>query len=291
MKSLPDGLQAHLDGGATTLCNCWKLARTDGTQMGFTDHDRDLAFDGLTFEAAAGFTASAVESSSGLAVDNLDVLGALVSDRLGEADLAAGLFDDAEVEIWRVNWRAVDQRVLMRKGNLGEVSRGATGFGAELRGLAHRLNQPVGRLYQYACDADLGDARCCIAPEVAAGTVAGCEDGRVLTAAGLGDFAEGWFARGRLRFTGGANAGASMEVKRHAPGPGGATIELWQAMPRAVSAGDTFEVTPGCDKQFATCRAKFSNAANFRGFPHMPGNDFVMSYPASGDANDGGSRS
>ncbi|MCE9650568.1 MAG: DUF2163 domain-containing protein [Parvibaculum sp.] len=291
MKSLPPGLQSHLDGGATTLCNCWKLARTDGTQMGFTDHDRDLAFDGLNFEAAAGFTASAVESSSGLAVDNLDVLGALVSGRLGEADLAAGLFDDAEVEIWRVNWQAPDQRVLMRKGNLGEVSRGATGFSAELRGLAHRLNQPVGRLYQYACDADLGDARCGFAAEASSGTVTGCEDGRVLTATGLGGFAEGWFARGRLRFTGGANEGASMEVKMHTPSPGGATVELWQAMPRAVSNGDTFEVTPGCDKQFATCRARFSNAVNFRGFPHMPGNDFVMSYPASGDANDGASRS
>ena len=39
--------------------------------------------------------------------------------------------------------------------------------------------------------------------------------------------------------------------------------------------GDTFTVTAGCDKQFATCQAKFANAVNFRGFPHMPGNDFI----------------
>ncbi|HEY4343441.1 MAG TPA: DUF2163 domain-containing protein [Parvibaculum sp.] len=291
MKTLPPGLQAHLDSGATTLCHCWKLMRADGTAMGFTDHDRDLAFDDLTFEAAAGFTASAVESSSGLAVDNLDILGALMSERLSESDLAAGLFDDAGVEIWRVNWQAVEQRVLMRKGNLGEVSRGATGFTAELRGLAHRLNQPVGRLFQYACDADLGDARCGFMLEASPGTVIECEDNRMLTASGLDAFAEGWFERGRLRFTSGANAGAAMEVKMHAPTPAGTAIELWQAMPRGVAVGDTFEVTAGCDKQFTTCGGKFSNAANFRGFPHMPGNDFVMSYPTSGDANDGGSRS
>lgn len=291
MKTLPPGLQDHLDGGATTLCHCWKLTRTDGVAMGFTDHDRDLAFDGVTFEAAAGFTASAIENSSGLAVDNLDILGALISGRLSDDDLAAGLFDDAEVEIWRVNWRIAEQRVLLRKGNLGEATRGATGFSAELRGLAHRLNQPVGRLFQYACDADLGDARCGVALERVSGIVMQCDEGRVLTASGLGAFAEGWFERGRVRFTSGANEGAGVEVKMHALTPAGAVIELWQTMPRAVAAGDTFEVTAGCDKQFATCGAKFANAANFRGFPHMPGNDFVMSYPASGDANDGGSRS
>lgn len=289
MKTLPPGLQAHLDSGATTLCHCWKLHRADGVTMGFTDHDRDLAFDGMSFEAAAGFTASAVESSSGLAVDNLDIFGALTSDRLSEGDLAAGLFDDAAVEIWRVNWRVVDQRVLLRKGNLGEVSRGSAGFTAELRGLAHRLNQPVGRLFQYACDADLGDARCGVALAKGIGTVIACEEDRVLTASGL-DAAEGWFERGRLRFLSGANAGAAMEVKMHMPALAGVVIELWQAMPRGVAPGDTFEVTPGCDKQFATCGAKFANQVNFRGFPHMPGNDFVMSYPAAGDANDGGSR-
>ena len=50
-----------------------------------------------------GFTASALESTGGLNVDNLDVTGALSSARLDEGDLAAGLYDNAEIEIWRVN--------------------------------------------------------------------------------------------------------------------------------------------------------------------------------------------
>lgn len=290
MKHLSEDLQAHLDSGATTLCHGWTLTRTDGTRFGFTDHDRDLVIGGLLHEAAAGFTASAVESSSGLAVDNLDILGALMSDRLSEDALTAGLYDDAEVEIWRVNWADADQRVLLRKGNLGEVTRGATGFSAELRGLAHRLNQPVGRLFQYACDADLGDARCGVALAAVSGTVSAAQDDRVLTVSGLGAFAEDRFTRGRLTFTSGANAGAAMEVKQHALTSLGAVVELWQAMSRGVEVGDMFEVTPGCDKQFSTCKAKFANGTNFRGFPHMPGNDFVMSYPAAGGSNDGGSR-
>jgi uncharacterized phage protein (TIGR02218 family) len=295
MKSISPELQSHLDGGATTLCHCWKLARADGATMGYTDHDRDLAFDGVTYEAAAGITASALESSSGLAVDNLDILGALISERLSESDLSAGLFDDAAIEIWRVNWNEADQRALLRKGNLGEVSRGTGAFTAEVRGLAHRLNQPTGRLYQYACDADLGDRACGLDLDAAElkgeGTVAAAEEDRILTASGLDAFAESWFERGRLRFTTGANAGAAIEVKLHTKTPAGAVLELWQAMPRGVEVGDTFEVTAGCDKQLATCRAKFSNAVNFRGFPHMPGNDFVMSSPQAGGTNDGSSRS
>jgi uncharacterized phage protein (TIGR02218 family) len=145
MKSLPPGLQDHLDSGATTLCWCWMIARRDGATQGFTDHDLPVAFDGVTCEAASGFTASEVQSTLGLAVDNLTVTGALSSATLNEHDLAAGLYDDAGIEIWRVNWASPDQRVLMRKGNLGQVSRGKTAFQAEVRGLAHRLNQPVGR--------------------------------------------------------------------------------------------------------------------------------------------------
>ena len=290
MKNIPASLQAHLDTGATTLAHVWKLERRDGVSLGFTDHDDDLVIDGFTYEAAAGVSASAIESTGGLAVDNLDILGALISDRLSEDDLVGGLFDDAEIEIWRVNWRDVSERVLMRKGNLGEVTRGATGFSVELRGLAHRLNQPVGRLYQYACDADLGDARCGLTIEAVTGTVVSAEDDRVIVADGLGASAENNFTRGRLFFTGGANDGAAMEVKLHKLTSDGAVIELWQAMAHGVVAGDTFEVTAGCDKQFSTCRATFSNEANFRGFPHMPGNDFVMSYPSKGDGNDGGSR-
>jgi uncharacterized phage protein (TIGR02218 family) len=290
MKSVSPDLQAHLDSGATTLAHVWRLTRRDGVVLGFTDHDGDITFDEVTHEAAAGVSASAVESSSGLAVDNLDILGALISDRLSEDDLSAGLFDDAEIEIWRVNWMVPEQRVLLRKGNLGEVTRGATGFSAELRGLAHRLNQPTGRLLQYGCDADLGDARCGFALTAAEGIVTFSEDNRVIVASGLEAHAEDHFTRGRVLFTGGANDGAAMEVKLHTLTPEGAVIELWQAMPRGIAVSDTFEVTAGCDKQFTTCQTKFSNGANFRGFPHMPGNDFVMSYPSSGDANDGGSR-
>ena len=292
MRTLPAGLQAHLDSGATTLCWCWRLTRADGMRLGFTDHDRPVTFDGTTFEAATGFTASEIAEQVGLSVDNLEVSSALSAESLDEADLAAGLFDNASVEIFRVNWQSPDQRVLMRKGVLGEVKRSALGFAAEVRGLAHALQQPKGRVIQFACDADLGDARCTVDLGQAAyrgsGTVSAVRSARAFTASGLETFASGWFARGLVTWTSGANQGRRMEVKRHGLAGALAEIELWQPMGTQPAPGDTFDVTAGCDKQPATCRDKFANMVNFRGFPHIPGNDFVTAYPNSDDAgNDG----
>ncbi|HEY4264705.1 MAG TPA: DUF2163 domain-containing protein, partial [Micropepsaceae bacterium] len=222
------------------------------------------------------------------------VTGALSSDALGEAALDAGLYDDAEVEIWRVNWATTSQRVLMRKGSLGQVKRGKLGFEAEIRGLAQALNQPMGRAFGYSCDADLGDARCTVDLTEAAlhssGVVIAATDARRFTVSGLSAFASGWFSGGKLLWTDGANAGRAMEVKRHAISASSVSIELWQAMSETLMAGDAFTVTAGCDKQFATCKAKFVNQINFRGFPYMPGNDVVLSYPSRGDALDGKSR-
>ena len=163
-----------------------------------------------------------------------------------------------------------------------------------MRGLAHELQQPKGRLYQFGCDADLGDALCTVDLELAAfngtGSVTQIDCARVLTVSGLDAFASDWFTRGLLTWTGGANAGRKMEIKLHTKADSTVTIELWQRMSQPIAVADAFTVSAGCDKQFITCRDKFNNAVNFRGFPHIPGNDFAVSYPNSDDPqNDGGS--
>jgi uncharacterized phage protein (TIGR02218 family) len=182
----------------------------------------------------------------------------------------------------------------MRTGNLGEVSRGATHFKAEVRGLAHELQQPKGRVIQFACDADLGDdQRCTVDLDLPAfkgtGAVTAVADQRTFTVSGLDTFDEDWFTRGLLTWTGGANAGRKAEAKLHSKRDGVATLELWQAMAEEVEAGDAFTITAGCDKHFKTCKAKFDNSVNFRGFPHVPGIDFALAVPDRGGKNDGGS--
>jgi uncharacterized phage protein (TIGR02218 family) len=279
MKKLVPGLQAHLDSGATTLCWCWRLTRRDGVVYGFTDHDRDLTFDGTAFEAQPGFTATEIRDSVGLSVDNLEVESALSSTRLDEAGLAGAKFDDAKIEIFRVNWQNPEQRVLMRVGSIGEVRRHGVTFAAEVRGLAHYMGQPSGRLYQHSCDTDVGLARCGVDLNAAAfrgaGLVVAAASRRRFTVSGLAGFAEGWFARGLLTFTSGANTGRAIEVKRQTLHAGSVTLELWQEAAETIAVGTTFTVTAGCDKALSTCAAKFANTLNFRGFPDMPGNDFL----------------
>lgn len=279
MRQIPPDLQTHLEGGATTLCWCWRLRRRDGATLGFTDHDRDLAFDGTTFEAFAGMTATEMRESVGLNVDNLEVEGGITSERLAEADLISGLYDDARVELFRVNWQDTSQRVLMRTGSIGEVRRTGASFVAEIRGLAHYLQQPKGRLFQYNCDADLGDAACKVDLDDpafrATATVLAVTGRRSITTADLAGFADGWFDGGLLTFTSGVNDGRGFMVKSHERGDAEARLQLWQSFVEAPLPGDTFTVTAGCDKTIETCRLKFANAINFRGFPHMPGNDFV----------------
>jgi uncharacterized phage protein (TIGR02218 family) len=281
MKALGAALDAHLQSGATTLCWCWRLARADGVRLGFTDHDKDLVFDGTTFEAAAGFTASDIKDGVGLSVDNLEVTGALSSVHLSEADLSTGRYDEARVEIFRVNWQSPDQRVLMRSGSLGEVKRTDSAFTAEVRGLAHYLQQPKGRLYQLTCDADLGDARCKINLNLPAylgsGTIASAPSARRFTVSGLGAFAHDVFTRGLLTFTSGSAGGQKIEVKAHSKIAGVVGIELWAEAEGPPGIGDAFTVTAGCDKRIETCKTRFANAVNFRGFPEMPGNDFLTS--------------
>lgn len=292
MKTLPADFQAHLDSGTTTLAWCWRLQRRDGAVFGFTDHDRPLTFAGTNFEPETGFAASEIRSLGDLSVDAQDVQGALRSDRITETDIADGLWDNAAVEVWLVNWQAISQRVLMRRGSIGEIRRGRYAFTAEVRALAHLLNQPVGRTFQYFCDATLGDARCGVnlTSALYRGTgavTATIGDRRFSVATGLGAFASGWFDFGVVEWTSGANAGRRAEVASHTLASGTATITLIEAPVRPILPGDAFAITAGCDKRHATCRDRFGNAINFRGFPSIPGDDLVTRYPNETDANSG----
>ena len=248
MKTIPPTLQVHLDSGATTLAWCWRITRVDGTGFGFTDHDQVLSFDGTEFEPESGLTASEIRFGADLSVDAQDAAGALRSDRISEADILDGRWDNAEVELWRVNWQMTNLRVLMRRGAIGQIRRGRHAFVAEIRSMSHMLGQTVGRTFQASCDAALGDARCWVDLEDPAfrgtGTVIDGLRDRAFTASGLGGFAPGWFRFGTLTWTSGPNAGRRAEVLAHDCSDGIAVITLLEAPIRPVGAGDGFTPMP-----------------------------------------------
>lgn len=291
MKSLSAELQAHLDAGTTTMSWCWRISRADGVTLGFTDHDLMLAFDGTDFEPESGFAASEVRSGSDLSVDAQDAEGVLTSDRITETDIIDGRWDNAAVELWRVNWTDTSQRVLLRRGAVGQIRRGRMAFVAEVRSLAHALGQTVGRTFQASCDAALGELRCGVDLENAAykgsGVVTDLLRDRAFLATGLSGFAAGWFTSGTLTWTSGANAGRITEVLSHGLTDAIASLTLLEAPVRGIADGDGFIARAGCDKRIATCGAKFANTVNFRGFPNIPGQDAVLRYASRDGSNDG----
>ncbi len=273
VRSVSSQFEAHLQGECTTLATLWKLTRRDGVVMGFTDHESDINFESLLYKARSGFQPTAVNNKSDFSVDNIDIDGILDASDIREDDLQTGIYDYAELEIHMINYADITQgSLLLKRGWLGEVRLTRGQFVAEVRGLAQKLSQQTGRFYAEQCDASLGDARCKVDVSGVTGTsvvksVTSRSAFQTFTSVGGGSFFKG----GVLTWTTGANAGRSMEVKEFIDDQ----LELVLPMPYDIAINDAFEVAPGCDKTRRTCREKFGNLLNYRGFPDLPGQDKI----------------
>ncbi len=284
-------LADHLATGVTTIARAWAVQRRDGLVLGFTDHDRDLDFEGILFRARSGMSARNLQQGTGLAVDNSEAVGALSDEALSETDIMAGRYDGAEIRIWWVNWAQPSQRELRFRGSLGELTRNGGAFRAELRGLTEPLSRPQGRIYQAGCSAVLGDGSCRFDLSTPGYTVetsiTEVMGGDCLVFAGLPGFAARWFEKGRLVLLDGKAEGLEGLIKADRTVQGGREILLWQRLGVVPRVGDAVRLVAGCDRRPETCRTKFNNYPNFRGFPHIPGEDWMMAVPREGDLNDG----
>jgi uncharacterized phage protein (TIGR02218 family) len=293
MTSARDALLDHLGTGVSTVCRAWSVARKDGLVLGFTDHDNSFVFEGIVFKASTGMTARALQQTTGLSVDNSEASGALSDDALNETDILQGRLDGAEVRIWLVNWRDPAQRIEQFRGSLGEITRAGGAFKAELRGLTDQLNQTLGRVFQRGCTASLADRECGVVLETATYSVetviTGFDDQGRLLFDGISGFPESWFERGKVEIRSGLAQGLVGIVKLDRVFGAQRVVDLWQRFATEVSIGDQVRLVAGCDKLAATCRSKFANFLNFRGFPHIPGEDWLASYPVQTRKNDGGS--
>jgi uncharacterized phage protein (TIGR02218 family) len=278
MIDIPPPLQAKLDQGVTTLCWVWILTRRDGARFGFTDHDRALELEGVNCQPASGFTHGDLRSETGGAPARGAVFGQLDSGVLTRADIAAGVWDGAGLALYRVDWSEPSLFWRAFTGELGEIRHGDQGFEADVSGLSARLNRTIGRAFSRLCDAELGDKRCGV-------DLGG--DGRRVT----GVMSEQITARA-LRVSGAGSVDASALIHGVLSWPGAAwpdqrivqartegaalVVELEGAVPEGVMPGQAVRLSVGCDKRFETCVSRFSNALNFRGCPHMPGNDALI---------------
>ncbi len=279
MKSIPTALQAHLRGELTTLAELVKITRTDGAIIAFTTHDADLILDGVTYKADGSFSSGRMDQAASLKADDYDVTGFLQSEAIDEEDLSKGLYDHARIDVFVCNWADVSQGVVpLRRGWLGEIAVEGGRYTASLRGLHDLLKQRVGETYTPECRYDLGDGRCgvALAALTVSGTVTSVEDTQRFSDTARSE-SSGFFNDAVLTWTSGANAGAKREV--YSWDLDSLTFVLWLPMENPIAVGDAYEVAPGCDKRFATCRSRFNNGANYGGFPHLPGIGKILEYP------------
>lgn len=287
MKTVSAELAEHLAGEVTFLCTCLKATLTNGTVIGFTDHDEDIIFGedsptvNTTYLAEGGYIASDVQTSSALNVDNAEIRGMLTSPAITEADMRSGIWDFARIEIFQVNWRDISQgRIKQRVGWLGEVRNDERDvFAAELRGIMQAYSRVIVELTSPSCRANLGDSRCKVnlAPYTFEASVYSVSaDNRTIVSLDLNQDT-GYFGYGILTFTSGENLNLSMEVKIHTRqgSPNAALIVLQLPMPFPIATGspsETFTIVAGCGKRFIEdCKTKFDNVVNFRGEPHVRG--------------------
>lgn len=279
MKTISSALQAHLGGELTTLAELVRITRQDGVVLGLTSHDKDLLVDGVTYFADGAFTGDKLVQNTEMKATDFDLAGYLDSEHITQADIEAGLYDHARVDMFLCNWADVAQgAVHLRRGWLGKVELSGTEYSASLRGFHDLLTRTVGETYTPECRFCLGDTRCGV--DVGTYTVTGCvsavTDRRVFRDTSRGEV-KGYFDDGLLTWLDGANAGRQCEVCSW--DLDNQTFTLWMPLVADVAVGDSYQVTAGCDKRYATCRNVFSNGLNYGGFPYLPGIGKILDYP------------
>lgn len=281
MKTIAPAFQAELEGVVATLATCWKITRTDGIIMSFTEHDKDLTVSSIVYSAKSGYTGSAIAQAANLAVDNMDLEGLIADAGITAEDIRRGAYNYAAVEVFLVNYNDPDGgKIILRRGLIGELTLRGGVHVTEIRGLAQYLTRIFLEVVMPECLAELYDARCKVVSTAFenTGTIATIVVDRRSFTVTLDAPArlEGYHNGGLISFTSGDANGKSMEVRLHGAGD---TFTLYLASPWALQVGDTFLVKTGCDKLKATCKDKFSNLINFRGFPEVPGTDKILDYP------------
>lgn len=276
------------------LASSWRIQRIDGVVHTFTAHDQPITFRGEIYTPCGGIQPSAYQSGGQFGdVGNANLLGLMSIDGIQPGiparDIASGLLDAAEIQIWDLPWKGTENPYPILKGYVGSITQRDINYEAEVLTLSGLLaNRGLLEAYTPNCRFRLGDARCTVnlATFTDTGFVTEEAAGSVAIQAGKRQFidisrieADDYWANGILTWTSGNNAGYSSEVAASTDQGG---ITLWNVMPSKIELNDAYTIVAGCDKTRPTCIGKFNNIANFGGFPDVPGNDIILQTP---DAN------
>lgn len=275
MKNIPIKLLDHYKSEVNTIAILVKIKLKDGSELGYTDIDENITFDGLLYKKSSGISPSALSSQAAMSVDNLTFEGLLEDENFTVDDLRAGKLDGSTFYIYRCNYKNIEDGVeIMKTGFLGDVEVDNNSFKFEVRGLGQVIQANTGRTYKPACDAILYDNRCKVLKSLFTvnGTITEDSNNGLISVDVNRTEEKDWFRYGQFTWTSGANKGYSCEVKSFNEG----RFEFQLPFFKTIKAGDTYTVAAGCDKTKETCKAKFNNIVNHRGFPGIPKESVVL---------------
>lgn len=259
----------ELDNAATY----WRVFRRDGVALGFTSHDRDLAFGGIRHRAAPGMVPSAIRLTSDLTEENAGVDGALSHDAIKESDLSSGLFDEAVIEVGVVDWETLERQPLYF-GTLGKIEDNRRGFSGELRSAKSALEQDLVPRTSPTCRATFCGRGCGLSAVRFTVRAEATEVDAHFNRIRIAGISGAGHLDGQVRFLDGPQTGIAFAIV----GVDGEWLALDRPLSAELALGTSLELREGCDHTFATCSSRFDNAVNFRGEPFLPGNDLLARY-------------
>ena len=253
----------------------------NGTILSYTNLDLPVSWNGNAYSASSVLVSGLrYRCALGLNVDSQQItLSARPADMLGGVPfmqaLQQGAFDGAIIQREKAffsSWTTVGGALtpigaaIMFKGrvsSIDQVGRTTAQVTVAADTVFLDIDMPR-RLWSPQCTHVLYDSGCALARGTfsASGTVgAGASNAWIPWGGASADYAQG-----TITFTSGANAGVAATIK-WADASG---LQLAYPLPSAPAVGDAFTAAQGCDHTMTTCRNKFGNLANFRGYPFVP---------------------
>lgn len=286
MKRIPLRLQEHLRKYATTWCYIMRVecvGKWAGVVRGFTSLDEPITYDDgngpVLYRSDNGFMPAVFQQQADFSVDNSELTGWVTDDGITEADILGGIFDAAEVSVYRVNYMDLSMgHEVVAFGTLGETEFDENRWKCEFRSLTQQAKQPYGQVYSLTCRNQYGDSKCKMPFAWVRATIDALgEDPNLTIVASELVQPDGYFAPGVVEVISGANAGADMDVDQFFSG---GIIQLALQMPMPFQVGDVVRIRVDCDKEFSTCKAK-GNTLEFRGEHLTPVADTALAIPGA----------
>lgn len=274
MRDASTEFKAQLNTDTTTLCRLWRVTPIGRTTLYYTDHDRDVTYDGDTYAATDSFNASAIENRTGTGQTNFEIT-VLLSGDISKPDVEKGIYGGAQVEVDAIFYDHTDYGVMaLATGKIVDASvpyKSQAVFSCA--GFATTSARYLTEQYSPTCRAEFCDARCGLDEEDYTLPFEVTVVTSVMRFQATGqEGGAGVYNLGYIRWTSGANIGRKSDVQSSSDD----SIRLLIRPPFPIEVGDEGEIVVGCDKTITTCRL-FDNAINFRGEPFVPGDDFVKS--------------